>query len=302
MTQPPQYERLLRQEADHWSSVHPDPANPQIWHDEKLFDIFFGREYAMLVDRVVLHGPRVLELGCGEGSLAITLAQHGLSVTALDLSDSRLARGREKAKAVRVADRIEFRAADLNTVKLPANTYSCVVAHDSLHHVLSLDHLLSEVAQSLMTDGAFVVMDYVGMGKVRKLLAAGFFALLPTVQPYAEKWQLRKRLRGFLASEQSKRAALNEEGTALLHQHSPFEEISQGSILGTIERHFSIQQSLSFLPFWFYLAPKIRVPQSTRYAFARFLKTLDEWLQALGLRGAYIFVDSRKPGNAPTSR
>ena len=300
MTKPSQYKHLLRQEADHWSSVHPDPENPQLWHDEKLFDVFFGREYAMFVDRVMRHGPPVLELGCGEGSLAITLAKRGLSVTALDLSEARLARARQEAEIAGVADRIEFRAADLNHVELPPDTYSCAVAHDSLHHILSLDQLLNQVSNTLKKDGAFLVMDYIGMGRLRKLLAAGLFAVLPTVQPYSEKWRLRRRLRGFLASEEAKRAALDGDAT-LLHPDSPFEEIAQKSILTTIRKHFSVQQELSFLPFWFYLAPKIRVPQGIRYPFARFLKAMDDGLRHLGITGAYCFIDARKHNNAPAA-
>jgi 2-polyprenyl-3-methyl-5-hydroxy-6-metoxy-1,4-benzoquinol methylase len=301
VTKPPQYEDLLRQEANHWSSVHADPANPQIWHDKELFEIFFGREYAMFVDRAVQHGPHILELGCGEGALAITLARRGLSVTALDLSEARLARARKNAERAGVSDRTEFRAADLNTVELPPNTYSCVVAHDSLHHILSLDRLLARVSKSLTPEGAFLVMDYVGMGTFRKLLAAGLFAVLPTYQPYATKLRLRKRLRGFLASEETRRAALSEADSSLLHPDSPFEEISASSIIEGIENHFSVQQLLSFLPFWFYLAPKIRVPRRVRYAFGRILRSLDNGLRGLGVSGAYIFVDSRKHSNAPTS-
>ena len=297
MTQVPAYEDLLLKEADHWSSVAADPANPQIWHDERLFGIFFGREYAMLVDHAISHGPRVLELGCGEGSLAVTIAQRGLSVTALDLSEPRIARARQKAEIAGVADQIQFRVADLNRVELPHNTYSCVVAHDSLHHILSLDHLLGQVSNALTPDGALVVMDYVGMGRFRKLLAAGLFAVLPTIQPYSEKWRLRKRLRSFLASEAAKRAALGKDAT-LLHPDSPFEEISQASIVDSIEKLFLIQQKLSFLPFWFYFAPKIRVPRRVRYPFARFLRSMDSGLRLLGIRGAYCFIDARKHNDA----
>lgn len=294
MTQPPAYEDLLRKEADHWSSVHVDPANPQLWHDEKLFEIFFGREYAMLLDRTARYGPNVLELGCGEGSLAIALAQRGLTVTALDLSEARLARARERADIAGVADRIEFRVADLNRIELAPNAYSCVAAHDSLHHVLSLDRLLSQVSDCLVPGGALVIMDHIGMGSFRKLLAAGLFAVLPTVQSYSEKWRLRKRLGSFLSSEKTKRNAMANQDASRLHPDSPFEEISQASIVECIEKRFLIQQKLSFLPFWFYLAPKIRLPRRLRYPLARTFKAMDDGLCFLGVRGAYCFIDARK--------
>ncbi len=294
MTQSPTYEDLLRKEADHWSSIQSDPAHPQLWHDEKLFDIFFGDEYALFLERAASHGPHILELGCGEGSLAIALAQRGLSVTAIDLSEARLARARERAASAGVSGQIEFRAADLNVARLDSAAYSCVVAHDSLHHILSLEHLLDEVSRSLSPGGALVVMDYVGMGPFRKILAAGLFGLLPTIQPYSEKWRLRKRLRSFLSSEKERRAAISSGDVSRLHQDSPFEEISQASIVEGIEKLFLVQQKLFFLPFWFYLAPKIRVPRRLRYSVARALKTMDNGLRFFGAPGAYCLIYAKK--------
>mgnify|MGYP003423103055 CR=1 FL=1 len=74
------YEELIAKEAKHWGVVASDPQNPQLWDDNRLFELFFGREYRHMVERVGATGPRVLELGCGEGTLAIDLARRGLQV------------------------------------------------------------------------------------------------------------------------------------------------------------------------------------------------------------------------------
>lgn len=300
VSHPPQYQDLLRRETDHWSTVHADPGNPQIWHDEALFEIFFGKQYARFVERIVVHGPRVLELGCGEGNLALTLAKRGLSVTALDLSESRLERGRKKAVEVRLDHRIDFRVADLNSATLPTNAFSCVVAHDALHHILDLEHLLSQASSALKPGGSLVVMDYIGMGKVRKLLAAGMVGVLPTYKSYAEKWRLRTRLGSFLASEDEKRTSLGGD-LSLLHPESPFEEITQRSLLTAIGTRFRLISQETFLPFWYYIAPKIRTGKTLRYPVARMLKGLDNLFHAIGVSGAYCIIEARKDDHAPAA-
>ncbi len=295
----PAYEHLIRKEADHWSAVHTDPSNPQIWHDEEMFRIFFGSHFSNFLETILRHGPRILELGCGEGSLAIALAQHGCSVTAIDISEARIARAQQRATEAGVAQSVEFRVADLNRIELPAGRYTCAVAHDSLHHVFDLDHLLQQVSVSLLGEGALVVMDYQGMGRIRKLLAAGLYGALPTHQSYRHKWGLRTRLRGFLTTEHARRNAAAHGDLGPLHPDSPFEEISQTSIIPVIGRHFTVHRQLSFLPFWFYLAPKIRLPRQIRYPCARVMKRMDDILRSVGIPGAYFFLEARQQDHAP---
>ncbi|GEM_PF-490290 len=290
-----QYETLIQREARHWGSVQFDPHNPQLWHDPRLFEIFFGREYRLFLDRVAAHGLRVLELGCGEGRLSVEIAERGLHVTGIDLSVERIERARERAQSVGVADRTRFLAGDLNTISLPSGEYDCVVAHDALHHVFAIDRLVEEVWKSLKPGGAFIVMDYAGMGRLRKILAAILYAVLPTYQPYRAKWQLRKRLRAFLASEKEKRADIASGNGSSLHHDSPFEEISQRSIVPAIGRRFVISMYHHYNPFFFYFGAKVRLSVSMKYKVARTLRRLDDLMLRLRLsHGAYFFVEAHK--------
>ena len=88
------YNELLGKEAKHWGRVASDTQNPQIWDDDRLFKIFFAREYQHLVERIVASGETVLELGCGEGNLVRELAGRGMRVDAIDLSPERIARAK----------------------------------------------------------------------------------------------------------------------------------------------------------------------------------------------------------------
>ena len=288
------YRRLIAQEAQHWGSVQPDPQNPQIWQDERLFEIFFGNEYRYFVERIGAAGTNVLELGCGEGRLAIELARRGHRVTAIDLSPDRIKRANDLASLAVLDSSPTFKVGDLNTTSLPKKKFDCIVAHDALHHLYNLDHVLDEAYQALKPAGNLIVIDYVGMAKRRKLAAALLFAALPTYKPYRAKWQLRGRLGAFLASESNKREALESGSTTALHCDSPFEEISQRSIVEKIRDRFMIVDQFSFCPFWFYLAPKVRLPRSARYRSARLLKEMDDELLALGVMGAYVFIEAQK--------
>jgi 2-polyprenyl-3-methyl-5-hydroxy-6-metoxy-1,4-benzoquinol methylase len=292
-----EYEKLAAREARHWGEVERDPQNPQIWHDPRLFEIFFGKEYRHMVESAVRFGPRILELGCGEGNLAIELASRGMQVTAIDLSGPRIERAQSKARDLGVQP--TFLVADLNTATFPQGTFDCVVAHDSLHHILLLDRVCGEVNNSLKPGGRFLVVDYIGMGLFRKLVAGFLYAVLPTYQPYREKWKLRKRFAAFLASESQKREALKAGASTALHHDSPFEEISQASILREIGIRFNIDEQTTFCPFWFYLAAKVRMPLWMKYPVARFFNSLDDLILQLRLaRGAYVWISAQKPAIA----
>jgi ubiquinone/menaquinone biosynthesis C-methylase UbiE len=288
------YRELITQESQHWGRVQQDPQNPQIWHDQQLFEIFFGKWYRHLIERATACGPKVLELGCGEGSLAMELAERGLRVTAIDLSAERIERAKERSRRSAASPAPTFLVDDLNTITLPNQEFDCIVAHDSLHHVLKVDRLCDEVRRSLKPSGTFLVMDFSGMGTLRRILAAALYAVLPTYQPYRYKWRLRHRLSGFLARESRKRAALEEGSTVLLHHDSPFEEISQESIVREISRRFTVITHMTFCPFWYYFAAKIRWPKSLKYSVARVLRMADELILRLHLaRGAYFLLEAR---------
>ncbi|MEX1139776.1 MAG: class I SAM-dependent methyltransferase [Bacteroidota bacterium] len=293
MSEPTHYNDYISREAQSWGSVRPDPSNPQLWHDEQLFDLFFGKEYRWLINCAVSHGPDVLELGCGDGDLSIMIAKEGCRVTGLDLSSERIGRAVVRAADAGLSGRASYSVADLNQITLPEQAYTCVVAHDSLHHILHLEHLFSEVRKALKPGGTFVVMDYCGMGLLRKILAAGLTAILPTHQPYSMKWQSRRYLRSFLAGEESKRNAISSGGNSTLHPESPFEGVSQLSLIQRLGETFETVRLDTFLPFWFYLAPKVRVGRSLRPAVGRIFRALDNGLSTLGVRGAYFTFEGR---------
>jgi len=212
-------------------------------------------------------------------------------VTGIDLSPERVRAAGREALRRGLADRTEFLSGDLNLMPLPPSSFDCVVAHDALHHILELGDLLDRVRAALVPGGRLVVMDFVGMGSVRRVVAAGLFALLPTYRSYRSKWGLRRRLLSFLTPESRKRKAFAQGSAKLLHAESPFEEISGPSIHAEIASRFRVEEYFTFCPFWYYLAPKLRLPPSWRYPLARTLHALDGAMIRIRPRsGAHILM------------
>lgn len=60
------------------------------------------------------HSGRALDIACGEGQLAIWLAQRGLDVTAVDISPTGLAKLRARATELGLGQRIDAVEADLD--------------------------------------------------------------------------------------------------------------------------------------------------------------------------------------------
>ncbi len=77
-----------------------------------------------------LHGMRILDAGCGTGTLAMDLARRGAEVVAIDLSPTLVDHARERAEAEGLE--IDFRAGDMTDPAL--GEFDHMVAMDSLIH------------------------------------------------------------------------------------------------------------------------------------------------------------------------
>ncbi len=84
------------------------------------------------LDRV--RGPKVLDIGCGTGDLAIALARRGHDVTGIDLSDVAIATARAKATAA--GRTVDFAAQDATDLHLPAAPFDTVYDSGLLHSLV----------------------------------------------------------------------------------------------------------------------------------------------------------------------
>ena len=100
-------------------------------------------------------GRRVLDLGCGAGENAITMAGLGAHVIALDVSPAQLALGRRLADAAEV--RVEWHESDAADLAfLRADSIDLVLAAGVLGEVEDLDRLFRQVHRVLRPGAPFV--------------------------------------------------------------------------------------------------------------------------------------------------
>jgi SAM-dependent methyltransferase len=123
----------------------------------------FARHLATAFERS-LH-PRFVSLGSGNCDLEIQLAQsmklHDFSLDCVDLNPAMLERGRVAAESAGLVSHLRFRPADLNRWE-PSSEYDCVIANQSLHHVVNLEGLFDRVKRSLRPGGQFLISDMIG--------------------------------------------------------------------------------------------------------------------------------------------
>ena len=98
----------------------------------------------------------VLDVGCGMGGTAITLAEElSVEVTGIDISEEYVAVAREAAVA---ADSpVQFETADILRDELPAGPFGLIVMHDVVEHVPQPDVALKRLLPLLEPDGRLYV-------------------------------------------------------------------------------------------------------------------------------------------------
>jgi demethylmenaquinone methyltransferase/2-methoxy-6-polyprenyl-1,4-benzoquinol methylase len=101
-------------------------------YDRGIWWLSFGQSQAVgrrIVNEHVTPGTRVLDIGCGTGSLAVLAAQQGAQVTGFDVSAGMLAVARRKILADGLAKCIELHEAGVAWMgKLPQQGFDLVTA------------------------------------------------------------------------------------------------------------------------------------------------------------------------------
>ena len=102
-------------------------------------------------------GQRVLDIGCGWGGLALTLArEHGGRVTGITLSQEQLAAARARAREAGLADRVRFELLDYRALR---GTYDRIVSVGMFEHVgiSHYRHFFQALRRSLAPDGVALI-------------------------------------------------------------------------------------------------------------------------------------------------
>lgn len=103
-------------------------------------------------------GRSVLEVGCGIGLDTHTMAQHGLAVTAVDLTEVAI----QTIRARFASDGLEgrFEVADACELPFPDGSFDYVYSFGVLHHVADTQAAIDEAFRVLKPGGEALVMLY----------------------------------------------------------------------------------------------------------------------------------------------
>ncbi|MHA2173314.1 MAG: corrinoid protein-associated methyltransferase CpaM, partial [Candidatus Hodarchaeales archaeon] len=123
---------------------------------------------------LVTEGDKVLELGCGPGSLAVRCAKKGANVVAIDISEKMIAYATEKSQKEDVTDRIKFIKDDITRLDtlLAGRKFDIVISTLALSELRYLEQQLvfDRCWEILVDDGIIAFADEVkptGWGKKR---------------------------------------------------------------------------------------------------------------------------------------
>jgi ubiquinone/menaquinone biosynthesis C-methylase UbiE len=146
-------------------------------YDTGIAGIFYKMCYRKIRPLLSLQdGMKVLDVGCGTGSLLKELSRSGkeLNLYGIDLSSEMIRAAREKLKDEKHVELHEASAADL---PFESNFFDYIVCMNSLHHHADPNQSLTEMARILKPGGVMILTDSFVDSTVRKILSRTVYLL-----------------------------------------------------------------------------------------------------------------------------
>jgi ubiquinone/menaquinone biosynthesis C-methylase UbiE len=131
-----------------------------------------GTRQTLLREAELRPGHRVLDIGCGTGTLAILAKRSvpGAEVTGIDPDEMALARARKKAR--RAGVEVHFEAARADALPCPDASVDRVLSSFMFHHLQGDDKraMLDEVRRVLKPGGRLHLQDFVPAGHADRVV------------------------------------------------------------------------------------------------------------------------------------
>jgi 2-polyprenyl-3-methyl-5-hydroxy-6-metoxy-1,4-benzoquinol methylase len=128
-------------------------GNPDVGTHQWFKDRFFASPASLC-----------LSLGCGFGGFERLAVSLGISerLDANDLSSGAIDAATKNAESAGLADRLNYRVANLDSISLPQRSYDAIFALSCVHHVQNLEHLFEQCRRTLKPDGLLFLDEYIG--------------------------------------------------------------------------------------------------------------------------------------------
>jgi ubiquinone/menaquinone biosynthesis C-methylase UbiE len=144
--------QVIQHHWDRRASTFDDEAGHSLVSDEQR------KAWLDLLSRFAGQAPkRVLDVGCGTGFLALSLAELGHTVTGIDLSPQMIDRARRKAEQAR--QQVDFRVCDAAAVDSDAETYDLVVARHVIWNLPEPEQAVAEWVRVLRPGGRLLLIE-----------------------------------------------------------------------------------------------------------------------------------------------
>lgn len=104
----------------------------------------------LALTNVLKPGDRILEIGCGIGSVVFELGRKGYDITGMDISREAIEYGRKKYGDIP----LEVQAAE--TLPYEDESFDAVLSFDLFEHIASIDKHISEVWRALRPGGHYL--------------------------------------------------------------------------------------------------------------------------------------------------
>ena len=158
--------------SDKQASFNPDLRYPvpdregerwSLWKSLPVMELSARDTYQFVKAVLSPSTQRILEVGCGDGYLALELARDGYDVTGIDKSKDII----EVAERTRTAHadtagfgKLTYYCADVNSWQAAEKRFDAVVMTRTLHHLHDLQGTMSRIQQLLTDDGYLICQDY----------------------------------------------------------------------------------------------------------------------------------------------
>jgi SAM-dependent methyltransferase len=149
----------------YWSNKHLIAFLFEAFASHNLFDIF-AQELGASV--MASRNSTIVSIGAGDAEVDQLIATHMLELgftdfrfECLELSGFLIDRAQARLAGTPVAGHFTFTEADLSTWK-PERQFGACFAHQSLHHIVALEHVFDQIRDNLAPGGSFLTSDIIG--------------------------------------------------------------------------------------------------------------------------------------------